>query len=136
MEGRYAGQEFAPPEVPTEKDDQPFPWLAMVAPVLLGVSMWLIFDRPAALLFVLMSPMMHMGNFFMNRSKDQRLVKRSIGRFDTRLAALSAQLLTERTLEQQAPTRRIAVDRRSADGVVRARTAQVDPTARALVLPR
>ena len=102
VEGRYAGQEFAPPEVPTEKDDQPFPRLAMVAPVLLGVSMWLIFDRPAALLFVLMSPMMLIGNFFMNRSKDQRLVKRSIGRFDTRLAALSAQLLTERTLEQQA----------------------------------
>ncbi|TFD50751.1 hypothetical protein E3T46_10530 [Cryobacterium sp. Hh11] len=80
--------------------------------------------------------MILIGIFFMNRSKDQRLVKRSIGRFDTRLAALSAQLLTERTLEQQAPTRRIAVDRRSADGVVRARTAQVDPTARALVLPR
>lgn len=102
VEGRYAGQEFAAPEVPTEKDDQPFPWLAMVAPVLLGVSMWLIFDRPAALLFVLMSPMMLIGNFFMNRSKDKRLLKRSIGRFDVRLAALSAQLLTERSREQQA----------------------------------
>ncbi|TFD50752.1 hypothetical protein E3T46_10535 [Cryobacterium sp. Hh11] len=39
VEGRYAGQEFAAPEVPTEKDDQPFPWPARVAPVLLGVSM-------------------------------------------------------------------------------------------------
>ncbi|MBB5639485.1 S-DNA-T family DNA segregation ATPase FtsK/SpoIIIE [Cryobacterium roopkundense] len=102
VETRYAGQEFAAPEVPTEKDDQPFPWLAMVAPVVLGVSMWVIFDRPAALLFVLMSPMMLIGNFFMNRSKDKRHLKRAIGRFDVRLAALSAQLLSERTLEQSA----------------------------------
>ena len=101
VEKRYSGQEFAAPEVPTEKEDQPFPWLAMVAPVLLGVSMWAIFNRPAALLFVLMSPMMLIGNYFMNKSKDKRYLKKAIAKFEQRLISLSAQLETEKVVEQK-----------------------------------
>lgn len=101
VEARYRGERFSSPEVPVEADDPLFPWLAMVAPVLLGVSMWLIFDRPAALLFVLMSPLMLIGNFYMNRSKDKRKLEKSIVRFDQRLEALTVLLGRERVVEQR-----------------------------------
>ncbi|MBH0129514.1 FtsK/SpoIIIE domain-containing protein [Salinibacterium sp. NK8237] len=102
VETRYPGRTFSAPEVPSEKDDATFPWLAMVAPVLLGVSMWLIFDRPAALLFVLMSPMMLIGNYFMNKSKNKRSLKKAIAKFDMHLETLSEQLAAEKVTERAA----------------------------------
>ncbi|MHA6667521.1 FtsK/SpoIIIE domain-containing protein [Homoserinimonas sp. A447] len=102
VESRYPGRTFSAPEVPSEKDDDPFPWLAMVAPVLLGVSMWMIFNRPAALLFVLMSPLMLIGNFFMNKSKNKRNLKKAISKFDLHLASLSKQLASEVVVEREA----------------------------------
>ncbi len=99
VERRYAGQEFAAPEVPVEKEDQPFPWLAMVVPILLGVSMAVIFSRPAALLFTLMSPMMLIGNFMMTRKRDKRAIAKSVGYFEDRLAVLSVDLAREIVVE-------------------------------------
>ena len=42
VERRYAGQEFAGPAVPAEKQDQPFPLLAMIAPILMGGALFYI----------------------------------------------------------------------------------------------
>ncbi|PRY68116.1 S-DNA-T family DNA segregation ATPase FtsK/SpoIIIE [Glaciihabitans tibetensis] len=100
VEARYAGEVFGAPDVPVEKETSPFPWLAMVAPVFMGLAMWIIFARPAALLFVLMSPMMLIGNFFMTRSRDSRHLTTAVGRFEKRLVALDAQMAEERLVEQ------------------------------------
>lgn len=96
VERRYHGAEFVTPDVPVEKDPQPFPWLAMIAPILLGLSMAFLFQRPAALLFVLMSPVMLVGNLFMNRSRDKRALARSIARFEEQIDVLRTDLLRER----------------------------------------
>ena len=99
VEPRYKGQEFAAPDVPTESDENTFPWLAMVAPVLLGLSMFLITQRPASLMFVLMSPLMLVGNYFMNKSKEKKKQEKKISRFETRLTALGEQLAHEQVRE-------------------------------------
>ncbi|WP_213815872.1 FtsK/SpoIIIE domain-containing protein [Glaciihabitans sp. dw_435] len=101
VESRYAGETFAAPEVPTETENNPFPWLALVAPVMLGLAMYIFTHRPLSLLFVAMSPMMLAGTFMMNKSKDKRQLTKAVGRFDVRLKALDEQMQAEREIEQQ-----------------------------------
>jgi len=88
VEPRYAGETFASPTIPLETEPNPFPWLAMAAPVLLAVALAVLTGRLVALLFVLMSPVMVLGGFLVNRSRAARGLARSIARFEARLALL------------------------------------------------
>lgn len=99
VERRYAGEEFAGPAVPVEKPDQPFPLLAMIAPILMGGAMFYISRQPTSLLFVMMSPIMLIGNFFTGRTREKRRLKKAVGVFDVRLESLTTQLAEERVTE-------------------------------------
>ena len=99
VERRYAGQEFAGPAVPAEKQDQPFPLLAMIAPILMGGAMFYISRQPSSLLFIAMSPIMLVGNFFTGKTREKRRLKKAIGKFDVHLASLTTQLEEERVKE-------------------------------------
>lgn len=101
VERRYAGQVFAAPEVPGEKDDPPFPLLAMITPLLLGGAMFALTRQPTTLLFVLLSPVMLAGNFFANRTRGKRKLAKQIAVFEQRLEALSARLDDERRAETE-----------------------------------
>jgi S-DNA-T family DNA segregation ATPase FtsK/SpoIIIE len=99
VEKRYPGEEYVAPDVPVQTQEQPFPWLAMIAPILLGVAMAVIFQRPAALLFVVMSPLMIIGNSVMSKKRDKRALERSVARFEEQAAVLRADLQRERDEE-------------------------------------
>jgi len=99
VESRYTGQEFAAPEPPAEKDPPPFPLLAMIAPFLMGGAMFFVTRSPYSLLFVFMSPIMMIGNFMTQKTRDKRALKKSIAVFDERLAGLTEQLEAERVRE-------------------------------------
>lgn len=99
VEQRYAGQVFQAPEVPTEKDDPPFPLLAMITPLLLGGAMFALTRQPTSLLFVLLSPVMLIGNYMTGRTRGKRKLKKAIAVFDKRLDALTAKLDAERLRE-------------------------------------
>ena len=102
VEERYTGRTFSVPEVPREPEDQPFPLLAMIAPVLLGLAMFVVTGRPITLLFIAMTPIMMLGGYVTNRRRDSRRLKRQIVRFDEGLADLGARLDAERRIEQRA----------------------------------
>jgi len=104
VETRYAGQKFAGPEVPAEKQEQPFPLLAMIAPVLMGGAMFFITSNPTSLLFVAMSPMMLIGNFLTGKGREKRRLKKAVAKFDSHLGSLSAQLEQERVRELELRT--------------------------------
>ncbi|WP_223691851.1 FtsK/SpoIIIE domain-containing protein [Leifsonia poae] len=99
VEQRYAGQAFQAPEVPGEKEDPPFPLLAMITPVLLGGAMFALTHQPTTLLFVLLSPVMLVGNFVTGRSRGKRTLKKAIAVFEKRLGALTEKLEKERERE-------------------------------------
>ena len=64
VERRYAGRSSPAPEVPAEKENQPFPLLAMLTPMLLGGAMFLYHEEPhLAALRRPMTPLMLIGNF-------------------------------------------------------------------------
>ncbi|MDR6610622.1 FtsK/SpoIIIE domain-containing protein [Leifsonia sp. 1010] len=99
VERRYSGQVFQAPEVPGEKDDPPFPLLAMITPLLLGGAMFFLTHNPTSLLFVLLSPVMLVGNYISGRTRGKRKLKKQIALFEQRLEALSSKLEQERTTE-------------------------------------
>ena len=101
VEQRYAGQEFAAPEVPAEKDPAPFPLLAMITPMLMGGAMFVLTGNPLSLLFIAMTPMMLIGNYLTGKKRDKRALKKAIAKFDAHLADLDERLQKESITEQR-----------------------------------
>ncbi|HWT33780.1 MAG TPA: FtsK/SpoIIIE domain-containing protein [Microbacterium sp.] len=99
VETRYAGAEFGAPDVPTETADAPFPLLAMLLPVLMGGAMFALMHQPTSLLFVLLTPLMLVGNFLSGRKRDKRKLAKAVAQFEERLTGLGELLDAERVTE-------------------------------------
>ncbi|MGO3147308.1 MAG: FtsK/SpoIIIE domain-containing protein [Leucobacter sp.] len=56
-----------PGERPEDSDKSPLPWLSAVIPVVLGVTMATVFNRPIMLLMAAASPLMVVGSYLVNR---------------------------------------------------------------------
>jgi S-DNA-T family DNA segregation ATPase FtsK/SpoIIIE len=63
VEVRYPGTEHPPPRLPTEMSQKLFPWTVLVAPIIMAVSIYAITGRERALLLILMTPLMALGNY-------------------------------------------------------------------------
>ena len=102
VEERYIGRTFSVPEIPREPEDQPFPLLAMIAPILLGGAMFAMTGRPITLLFIAMTPIMMVGGYLTNRRRDKNKLSKQIARFDVGLAELGERLEAEKLVEHRA----------------------------------
>lgn len=56
------------PDAPRSQTDPRFPWLAMVAPLVMGAALFAMTRSPLSLIFVALSPVLMLGNFI-----DQRI---------------------------------------------------------------
>ncbi|GAA4771540.1 FtsK/SpoIIIE domain-containing protein [Microbacterium gilvum] len=56
-----------PGDKPEDQDQSPLPWLSAVIPVVLGVTMAILFQRPVMLLMAAASPIMVVGSFLTQR---------------------------------------------------------------------
>jgi len=92
VEERYSGEQFSAPEPPAETEPQPFPFLAMLAPVLMGAGMYMMTKMVTSLLFVALTPVMMLGNFLTQKSQRRRRRKKDIARFEELLSSLSSGL--------------------------------------------
>jgi S-DNA-T family DNA segregation ATPase FtsK/SpoIIIE len=100
VEERYTGETFEAPDAPEETEPREFPFLALVAPVLLGLTMFFVLHRPTALLFVLMTPLMLLGNHLTQGRQNRKRLERQVQRFDERLESLRTALAHEREQER------------------------------------
>ncbi|RWZ68326.1 hypothetical protein ELQ92_03655 [Labedella populi] len=66
-----------PGDKPEETDASPLPWLSAVIPVILGVTMAVLFQRPVMLLMAAASPVMVIGSFLTNRRLQKRKGERT-----------------------------------------------------------
>ncbi|TPW72261.1 FtsK/SpoIIIE domain-containing protein [Schumannella sp. 10F1B-5-1] len=101
VEPRYPGQEFPGPEVPKEGDGQPFPFLSMVAPLGMGVGLYIVTRNPQSLLFVAMSPLLMIGNYITQALNRRRKKRQSIEKFDGHLEKLTESLAEEKVTEHE-----------------------------------
>ncbi|QAY73141.1 hypothetical protein ET445_07055 [Agromyces protaetiae] len=56
-----------PGDKPDDSDQSPMPWLSAIMPVVLGITMAAVFQRPIMLLMAAASPIMVVGSFLTNR---------------------------------------------------------------------
>jgi len=71
-----------PPPLPTPR---PFPRTALLAPVMLGLTMYLMTGRVLSLVFVAMSPLMMMGGFLDNRHHQRKEARARASDFEAAL---------------------------------------------------
>ena len=95
VEVRYPGRELPTPEIPLEKDDPPFAWIAMVAPVLMGGMMFAFTRNPMSLGFIALAPLMLVGNFLAQRSRVGKKTRVEIERFELQIEDLEDQIVQE-----------------------------------------
>jgi S-DNA-T family DNA segregation ATPase FtsK/SpoIIIE len=81
------------PAPPAERERQPVPLLAVLAPLLLGIGMWRLTGSTMFLLFTLLSPVLVLGNVVSDRRTGRRRSRRE------RALWLAAREVAERTLE-------------------------------------
>ncbi len=62
VEVRYPGTRFKPPRMPTEKIGKVFPWAILIAPILMGATLFFLNGNPRSLLLIVMTPLMALFN--------------------------------------------------------------------------
>ncbi|MEI2714938.1 MAG: FtsK/SpoIIIE domain-containing protein [Nocardioides sp.] len=104
VEERYDDREHPRPSVPSEQTTEPFPWLLMIAPILMGIGMFAYTGRPITLMFTVMTPLMMLGNFITTRGRTKRQLESSIAKFTDQLAilrtTLERELIAEKAVRQ------------------------------------
>jgi S-DNA-T family DNA segregation ATPase FtsK/SpoIIIE len=68
----FEGREFDLPDLPERPKPSRLPWLAMMFPALLGMGIFAITRSAYSLIFVVMSPMMMLGNYVEQRRGGQK----------------------------------------------------------------
>lgn len=66
-----------PGDKPEDSDKSPLPWLSAVIPVILGVTMATVFNRPIMLMMAAASPIMVIGSYLVNKRLQRRKGERT-----------------------------------------------------------
>jgi S-DNA-T family DNA segregation ATPase FtsK/SpoIIIE len=88
----YDGEKLPAPEVPRITNRPRFPWIPMLAPVVLGCVLFAITQNVLTVLFVALSPLMMLGNVIESRVFTRRDLEAATERFRAGLADLDAAL--------------------------------------------
>ena len=88
----FVGEELEAPEPPEPARRANIPWLVVLAPLVMGGVMFAASKILVGAIFMLMSPLMLLGNYFQNRGVTKRVYKEDVEIFEQSLAALVAKL--------------------------------------------
>lgn len=72
-------------DIPTRPEKSRFAYLSALLPLLMGVTLAVLFNRPQYLLFAVFSPLMVIGNYFEQRRRSGRKFDESVARFGAAL---------------------------------------------------
>ncbi|WP_438854059.1 FtsK/SpoIIIE domain-containing protein [Agromyces sp. M3QZ16-3] len=101
VEARYPGTAHPEPRVPSEETPRLFPWPMIASPVLMGLGIFAITQRPASLLIVVLTPVMLLANFLGQRMGSGRKLQREVETFEVQLEVLEETLERERHVERE-----------------------------------
>ena len=88
----FVGEELEAPEPPEPARAQRIPFIPALAPLVMGGVMYLITGSKYSVIFMMLSPVMLLGNYFENRRVTKRAYKQDVEMFEQSLAALVAKL--------------------------------------------
>nr|WP_272902352.1 FtsK/SpoIIIE domain-containing protein [Brevibacterium daeguense] len=95
---------FTYPGEPKKPDGVMFPWPLVLAPLVMGLMMFLIFDRWYMLLIMLLSPMMFIGNMIQQSKQQGKRYRNELARFRERRRKIEADAF--RALVEESAARR------------------------------
>lgn len=101
VEVRFDEREHPRPVVPAEPEAPMFPWIMLMAPIVMGSAMFGITRNPMSLLFIAMAPLMMTGNFVNNRRRNRRQLQSELAKFDSQLDILETELRESLPVEAQ-----------------------------------
>ncbi len=99
VEVRYPGTAYPHPQVPSEPQPRVFPWPMVVAPIMLGLSMYVITQRAASLILVAMTPLMMLGNLIGQRNQTGLALRREVETYESQIEKLEDELEEQRGVE-------------------------------------
>ena len=136
VEPRYVGEVLPEPRMPKDPITRLFPWPMLVAPIILGLSIFAISGQPRSLLVIALSPLMLLGNFVSQKTQIGQRLRKEAEVFERKFEELEETLYRERPRERRGAQRRGRSRRRRLRGGHAARAHALDTTPRALELPR
>lgn len=92
VDPRYQGEELVAPEPPTPQHAQRFPLITSIAPLVMGLVLFLATRSLFSIMFVALSPIMLVGGHFENRRANRKTFEEATERFRANLADLVVQL--------------------------------------------
>lgn len=86
----YLGVKIKAPEPPEQPEKQRLPWLALLAPLLLGAVIFAVNPgNPLSVVFVALSPLLMVASYIDNRLQNKRQWKRAVEQFDASVGAVA-----------------------------------------------
>ena len=104
LDPEYVGQEFVAPEPPSAVQSRRFPLIPLLAPVAMGMILFLVTRNLLSIMFIALSPLMIVGSFFESRVSGKKAFEAGKARFRAGLRDLAIQL--NHAAEQEAIGRR------------------------------
>lgn len=99
---RYPGVEHPPPRMPTELMQKLFPWTMLVAPIIMAGAIYAITGRERALLLIIMTPMMALGNYINQSRQAGNKQNHEMQLFERQFEELEETLYRSKPVEEQA----------------------------------
>lgn len=101
VEPRYVGEELSEPRMPKDPVSRLFPWPMLVAPIILGISIFTLTGQPRSLLVIAMTPLMLLGNFISQRTQIGQRQRKEVEIFERTFEELEETLYRERPKERE-----------------------------------
>ena len=89
------------PEIESEPDAQSFPWLAMAAPLIMGVVLYAATRSLLSIVFIGLSPILMAGSYFDQRIQVKRKLKRARARFHASLSQLDEEMVQRHSQDRE-----------------------------------
>jgi len=105
LDPKYPGVELVAPEPPKPPEPRRFPWITIIAPLLMGAILYIVTKNILSILFIGLSPIMIVGAFFENRYSMAKSLVESSAQFRDGLRDLAVQLQYAAEIEQKARRR-------------------------------
>lgn len=100
LDPQYEGRKFLAPEPPERPKPQKLPWLALLAPLAMGIVLFVLTQNLLSVIFVALSPVLILGSFIDNRIQTRRQWKQASQDFDDTMVALERGIDSEHDRER------------------------------------
>lgn len=94
-------KKFKLPQVPTVNDKTGFPFIALIAPLLMGVVMYLMTRNLLSIIFMILSPFLMIGNYLDQWRQRKRQIREGLAVFNDAMRLLVEDLTRYRDLEKK-----------------------------------